>query len=482
MSLDIKKQEGELLHGPEINTIATAINANDDSVNKPAYSLSNDDFQVDNKNISLTPEAGGMYFYGTQFVGDGSETNPFRINPNLLDGNNPGVIVEQLITGCNYNNSPYTIRSPDFESVSFYSKRTMFVASKELRFEWANNSNSVTDVYRDRVGLNNITIKASVKHNGITYPINFSGVRSKTLVPGEIVKSDIVNLEVRANDQIQIIVYVTVPAGGEIPVNRTTVNNNGEGFADFPRNVDYTDGGTPGQIIGSTIFDCTGIYGKPLSSNTDVVLLMGDSIMSGYGSNTPIRNHFERALASLKIPYFNISLSGDKAIYFNSTTYSSERRKHITVGKFTTIFSNYGTNDIQNGGDSGTDTINSLKALFTAIKALVGGTNKLYQTTLFPKTNSINNWTNGAGQSFVKESPRVQVNTFVRTTPTPLTGFIDVNSEVETNINNVLTLNGGYWATNGTPNYSTTDGVNPSDNTYQIVGNAIKPFLSTILS
>lgn len=49
------------------------------------------------------------------------------------------------------------------------------------------------------------------------------------------------------------------------------------------------------------------------------------------------------------------------------------------------------------------------------------------------------------GTAYTNEANRIAMNNWIRTTPAPLSGFIDVANAVEVNSGNILTQNGGRW-------------------------------------
>jgi hypothetical protein len=60
----------------------------------------------------------------------------------------------------------------------------------------------------------------------------------------------------------------------------------------------------------------------------------------------------------------------------------------------------------------------------------------------------------------------------------PLTAVFDINTGVEVNLANVLTMNGGHWISNGTAGSCTSDGTHPSA---AICGAAISALIPTQL-
>jgi hypothetical protein len=65
-------------------------------------------------------------------------------------------------------------------------------------------------------------------------------------------------------------------------------------------------------------------------------------------------------------------------------------------------------------------------------------------------------YTTNSGKAYNEEANRQAINAWIRTTPAPLSGYIDVANSVEANASNVLTQNGGYWYVPGAPQVAST--------------------------
>jgi len=374
-------------------------------------------------------------------------------------------IVQQLVSTTNYNNHKYGMQGEAYENLSFFEVKKVLVSSKGFQFEFSNNSNAIIDeIAQDTLLDNIVNYRGSCEYNGVITPLLFNGLRDVVFEPGDIIKCDLIpDLTVLSGQDISLVHYITLPPGGAIPVNRVGVPELGEGYGEGPRNKDYTDGSTPSAIVLGPIFATTGVYATPLEANTDVALIVADSIGVGEGGAEPARSHYDLACMRSNIPSFNIGLRGDQAGYFNQPQYSTQRRKYLIPQKFTLGFCGKGTNDIQNGGDP---TGQTTAALHIVHQYLAGLGMKVYQSTLIPKTSSSNNWIDLAGQEFLnREAIRNEVNTWIKTTPAPLEAFIDLNLVIEDQ---------SRWVTDGTEFYATVDGVHPSQNGYEIMAEEVQ--------
>lgn len=96
---------------------------------------------------------------------------------------------------------------------------------------------------------------------------------------------------------------------------------------------------------------------------------------------------------------------------------------HLTTGQ-TLVIANVGGNTAANGSWTITVTGN---------------------TTLTLNGSTGNGSYTSGGTAYNFEANRISINTWIRTTPAPLTGFIETANAVEVNSSNTLTQNGGRW-------------------------------------
>ena len=118
----------------------------------------------------------------------------------------------------------------------------------------------------------------------------------------------------------------------------------------------------------------------------------------------------------------------------------SRRLAFLAAVRPSIVIAELGANDIANG-NSFTTVRDTLLAMWRTIANL--GI-KVYPTTFTPRTTSTDAWATTANQTVcVSEAVRVQINDFIRSTPAPCSGFLDVADIAET------ARNSGKWKVAG---------------------------------
>lgn len=298
-------------------------------------------------------------------------------------------------------------------------------------------------------GPNPYTIKLSVKHNGVLYPVFFGGQRSITIQPGEsVVESDeIVGLSFVEGDYFYTNTYVTVPAGGKYPLTMVTNASIGEG-----RTVgDITDGGAV-TAYNNYGFAPFAIIGVIAGSRKPVIGLIGDSIMYGFSNND--LSFAELFCINNRIPYVKLAKSGERANQFTAEG-RRHRWKYLDYG-ITHAIVEYATNDMSQNPATLSAVTTPLQEVWNALDSR--GI-KVAQTTCVPRTTSTDSWATLANQTPMNAafSPagtnvRGQFNTYVKTLPSPVYYAIDINVNIEG-----TGADAGKWAPG-----KTTDGIHPS--------------------
>lgn len=256
---------------------------------------------------------------------------------------------------------------------------------------------------------------------------------------------------------------------------------------------DLTQAGSGAMLTsgGVNTFCPIAVVGVPLSGQqAPWVAIFGDSIAAGSG-DTSVSNGgwVVRALggpAGCTVPFVNLARAGTRASQFVDATNmqtQSIRRRRLGMGAPYTI-SNYGTNDIY----SGLVTLATMQsnALSIATSSWRRGGRHILAAVL-PQTTSSDSWATATNQATkTGETVRTAYNDWIRagcpidqTTKAavaigtsgallagsnghPVWMTVDPTVNVEVNASNVLTVNGGFWITNGSGNYPTTDGTHPT--------------------
>jgi lysophospholipase L1-like esterase len=316
----------------------------------------------------------------------------------------------------------------------------------------------------DTPGVNNITVKASIEIGGTSstsgtcYPVTFDGQSTVTIVPGGMVVSDPVGVELAAGSTFYTRTYVSVTSGQKWPLGITSWTANGEGKT----TGDITGGGafttsfefcySPLAIIGTT---------NPVWQPS--VLLIGDSIMYGQGSTSGHDSGFAVYAINNNLPYIGMGFPGERADQYQGTG----RQWRIRVAKFASYaIVEYGVNDLNYNSAVTPSYIQT--QLLNIWNALAQRGLKVYQTTITPRTTSTDNWATTQNQTPFSAAfgpgtcTRTIVNDWIRSVPAPLSGYFDTADQVETS------RNSGIWIPN-----TTVDGLHPNEAGHQLMKNAI---------
>ncbi|WP_083662417.1 MULTISPECIES: SGNH/GDSL hydrolase family protein [unclassified Rhodococcus (in: high G+C Gram-positive bacteria)] len=317
-----------------------------------------------------------------------------------------------------------------------------------------------TNIAGGSVGPNPITVKAAFEYSlGAIVPVFFNGSRTGVCAPGGILVSDPIPVELADNDLFYSRNLVTVGSAGEKwPLGPYISTSVGDGTAA----TDLVDSGAITGGNATYAFGPSAIVGSKVGAAT-AVLLLGDSILQGLGDGssepTTDAGWGARALNN-EYGYVNVALAGEEASQFQPG--NARRLSRLPLARYCThAIVNHGINDVK--ADSTTAQIQQrLTNIWTAL-ANMGL--KVYQSTLTPVTTGT--FTTEAGQTKqtqAREDVRIAVNTWIRSTPAPLTGFLEAADAVET------ARNSGIWKAN-----YTTDGTHPSATGAAAIATAVAP-------
>ena len=154
--------------------------------------------------------------------------------------------------------------------------------------------------------------------------------------------------------------------------------------------------------------------------------LVGDSRLVGvgdtYNAATYLRGHVEKMLGGGKqVGVLNIAAFADRVQWY----LSSNTNRSALLQYCSHILCNYGTNDIQAGGQSAATTHTRLQTLFSATSANITG-KPIYQTTLEPQSTSTDSFVTEANQTTVSSNAaRVTFNVTLRGGIANVMGNID---------------------------------------------------------
>jgi len=350
---------------------------------------------------------------------------------------------------------------------------TVGVAASGVTAMWNHwYNNTVSNSYQDTDPAGSISFNASLRvvsstNPGTTtntiYRLTFGGRTSATLDPGGRIIADTLGLSLLPGDIVAIRTYL---ASGTAYAPRVTYG--GAGWGGFTASTDLT---APGS---AAIAPSGGVYYGPSvllgqaqgAATAKSVLLLGDSIAAGnvdqqVGYITPSLSQGGFAIRALSgvAGLVNIAVSGDTSNSFQTTTGSFHRLSFAAYCNDAII--EYGTNDIV---DTFTAAALEAEHLNFATWLRRQGISKVFVLTLCPRTTSTDGWATTANQTpFATEPQRVAYNTWVRAqcpidptakTPVavgtsgallagsyghPITGFFDTATAVESS------LNSGTW-------------------------------------
>ena len=311
-----------------------------------------------------------------------------------------------------------------------------------------------------------ITITAGFDDGTTICPIFFNGKRAITIDAGGYALSDPLPKYWTKGDTLWVRSCVTVTEGLKWPKNVLTYSGySGENILD---NQDATlsaisafNGTSQTWCFGSLI-----LYGTS-TNQTPCIGLLGDSIQqSGAGSDINLYGLGMRALGTdFGKDYCNLLLaqSGDQAQSFMT----NNKVRSLFVPACTSVLSNYGLNETYSGANY---TLGTLQTQLTSFWTWLTNQNiKVWQTTISPYTTSTDNWATTGNQTIFnsdRNTVRTQLNDWIRTTPSPLSGYFEVADTVETS------RNSGIWK--AAPAL-TGDGIHPNVSGFNLMKVAIDP-------
>jgi lysophospholipase L1-like esterase len=276
------------------------------------------------------------------------------------------------------------------------------------------------------------------------FPVHFPGEsasRDVTIRPGQVVVSEPIGVDIVKGAVLYTNTLVQ-PNNGTANTGQYPVGQSAAAATDYTATaltgaapVDYTlTGPTSVASAGAmTVYGPMAVVGVPKNGAGSVpsIALVGDSIMAGSNDSTQYGNEPGgwgiRAFGGGQFSHMRIARGGDKAQFF---TGAGSRIRRLMLGGATHVIVEYGTNDLGTVADLAT-----MKARLQAIwdSAAARGA-RVYQATITPQTDTTDAYATSANQTaragFGAASIWSQLNDWIRTTPAPLTGYLDVAAAV----------------------------------------------------
>jgi lysophospholipase L1-like esterase len=313
----------------------------------------------------------------------------------------------------------------------------------------------------EQPGPNSYTIHHCwIEHAGQLTPVLFAGGATSVSVPVGADVQGTADVTIGAGETFWVRSYVTpdVP-GGSYPVLYAVPDYPGELSA---KGADHAaELGTDNLVNFGDVFGPTLVTAPDAEAPRFAVTAIGDSLANGandsFGGPLEV-GYLTRALVPAR-PVLVLAVSGEQAAEYLAD--STRRSSFVGPGAHYLICT-YGLNDLQGG--------RSLAQVQDALLGIWAGAVernpevRVLQTTITPKSSSVNGWADPEGQTadFTVEADRPDLNDWIRAgAPTdgmtagdpghPLFGYLEVADLAEP------TRNAGIWR----PGY-TNDGVHPN--------------------
>ena len=292
----------------------------------------------------------------------------------------------------------------------------------------------------------NVTVKAAIEINSVVYPLFIRGSRTAVLAAGGAVLTDPFAYRFTSGDAVFLRVNATVTSGDKWP--RWAFFSNS--VDQFETGSDMVDSGTLTGTNGYS-YRASGFYARPTTANQAAVAVIGDSIAAGSGGNTWMNGFIQRAFGGnygKSVPHAFAGASGETIANWIDQT-KTIYRLGILRG-CTSALVQLGINDVSNSRTS-TQIQNDLLTLYARLQTL--GINRIYQTTITPRSTSTDSWATVNNQTaHANNAARVTVNNWIRANTAGITGYFEIADLVES------ARDSGLWKAS-----YTADGVHPTD-------------------
>jgi hypothetical protein len=296
-------------------------------------------------------------------------------------------------------------------------------------------------------------VTASVEYPAGTFTqLLFSGSSSANITNGNYVLSDFASVNIPDRVEFFVRIYYTNAAGiiwtnGDLSVGEAmTYGVSGVIDQTMSGTVVTTAGGAnvmrPLAILGYTRKPTAGLVGD------SIVQLGADTLASGI----PDLGELARSIGS-SLGYLNLAVSGEQLMS------GSINKRLDFLACCTHIFNNYGINDFFAGKTAA--QIITAQANLRGQAKIAG--KPFYVATVTPRCTSTDSFaTTGNQTKFSGDAERVSYNNCVRAGLSGVTGFFEMADLAES------ARDSGVWPVNGAANWSTADGVHPSQRLVQV--------------
>ncbi len=350
-------------------------------------------FGVSTNSSSLSPGAGQDSVppgsnSGTFSLTAGQVTTPTNVQVNVTFGSSssqttvtitPSVIFGQAATRC-YAYEPVSYSNGTDLSRSYRIQQIVPSAISGVELEYGNFN--ITAAGTESNPGNPITITAGFEYNGKTTQVTFGGASSVTIPPGALVMSDILPVSVPAGATVYSRSCAAVASSGQ-KWPYSTVGQSTDSYSNAGSDLTTATGAMPLYAGNQYIYGPCSVQGgsyPPAGS----VTLVGDSIMQGVGDASYESGFAVRALGNI-VPWQRMAEPGTWAEQWAAPGSMVDRLSLIP--NTNNVICELGTNDL-----TGCNVAQIEANLTTLWDDFVNQGAKVYQTTLTPKTKSMDNW------------------------------------------------------------------------------------------
>lgn len=348
----------------------------------------------------------------------------------------------------------------------------VFAATTEIRLVFTNFN------WLFQNGSSDFTIRVGFEEaDGTVHAVNFSGSRDRVMAPGDIVISDPITVDVAAGDTVYVRVRPTCASGETWPMNfqlaASDLGEHGVGTT--------SDKSTSGTVPDAAAFGYgpSALVSSTYDEDVPVLALLGDSVMTGQASTSPLGGFAERTMFGA-CPYIQMAASAGRATQISTNTVQID----ALLPYCTHAICEYPVNDV---GSGGTITLAQIKAALIVVWESCADAGVLcFQTTTTPQTTSTDSWATLVNQTVTayESSHRTALNDWIRAgapmsagvavaigTPGalvagdeghPLAGYFEIADTVESS------RNSGKWIVG-----TTDDGLHPSETGHALMAEAV---------
>lgn len=280
--------------------------------------------------------------------------------------------------------------------------------------------------------------------------IKFSSSSNGTITSGQNLTSDTISVPV--SDGTMGYIYLNQSNATQIYYGGNVTNTAlGEAMTTSSSPISFTPGDTVvnNTVSGASLSSPAAIIGLTIAKS---ISINGDSLGVGTNDGFDIQGNHGYIARSVGpfVGYINMAFGGSNTSQWAAA--NAPQRSALANLYCTDVFWNLGVNDTL----FATTALQTQARLTLAYNAFLPL--RSWQSTLTMFTGSSNSWIDAAGQTpDATSTPKIlDINTWIRGTPSPLSGYFDPYPLVESSPGS------GLWLFNGTTNYATADGLHPT--------------------